>query len=461
MHLCAAEVLSTRSPITRKDIDRLAVPAIISGIAEPLISLVDTACVGALHDTDMLGAVGIGSSFFLLVLWVLAQTRSAVLAVVARYYGQQRLDAVAGLVPIAMWTNFGLGVLFLGITYPFAEHIFEAYNASGRQLELTCDYFRIRCFGFPISLAVYALTGAFRGLQNLKWSMYISLIGASVNLVLNPLLIFGYGPFPAMGIEGSALSSLIAQACMLVACVVVVRTRTTFTLWPSSWRHPEFVPLMRNSGQLFARTIALNVCYYLGNRYATGYGQAYIAAHSIAMQIWLFSAFFIDGYAAAGSVLVGRLVGERNWRDLYNVSWQVVRMSVTIGAVLSVIYLIAYAHIGSLFTKDAAVLSLLGGVFWMVVVTQPINAVAFAFDGIYKGLGGGKILRNVLLISTFLAFVPVAWGMDALGWKLHAIWTAFLLWMFVRGLLLALHFEKNHRPHEAAHSALPSGTWNA
>ena len=282
-------------------------------------------------------------------------------------------------------------------------------------------------------------------MQNLRWSMWISLTGAAVNLVLNPLLIFGIGPFPVMGIEGSALASLIAQVCMLLACLVVVRTRTSFTLWPRSWRHPEFVPLMLNSGQLFARTIALNVCYYLGNRYATGYGTSYIGAHSIAMQIWLFSAFFIDGYAAAGSVLVGRLNGERNWRELYHVSWQVVRMSVTIGAVLAVIYLIAYAHIGTLFTQDPVVLSLLGGVFWMVVITQPINAVAFAFDGIYKGLGNGKILRNVLLASTFILFVPVAWGMDALGWKLHAVWAAFLAWMLLRGILLALHFEKHHK----------------
>ncbi len=441
--------VSERSPITRKDIDRLAVPAIISGIAEPVISLVDTAFIGRFNDVDMLGAVGIGSSFFLLVLWVLAQTRSAVLAVVARYYGERRLEAIADLVPIATWTNFGLGLAFIGLTYPFAERIFEAYNASGRQLELTCEYFRVRCLGFPVSLAVYALTGAFRGIQNLRWGMWISITGAVVNLALNPLLIFGFGPVPALGIEGSALASVIAQVSMLAACIVVVRTRTSFTLWPSSWRHPELLPLMRNSGQLFARTIALNICYYLGNRYATGYSTAHIGAHSIAMQLWLFSAFFIDGYAAAGSVLVGRLNGERNWRDLHRVSWQVVRMSVVIGAALAAIYGIGYTRIGPLFTSDARVLALLSGVLWMVIITQPINAVAFAFDGVYKGLGNGKILRNVLLASTFLVFVPVAWGTDALGWELTAVWSAFLAWMAVRGLLLALHFEKHHAPSRA------------
>ena len=85
--------------ITRRDIDRLAFPAIIAGIAEPVISLVDTAFVGRLGTAD-LAAVGIASSFFLLVVWTLAQTRSAVLAVVARYYGEDKLDEVAGLVQL-------------------------------------------------------------------------------------------------------------------------------------------------------------------------------------------------------------------------------------------------------------------------------------------------------------------------------------------------------------------------
>src|SRR5690606_13682215 len=178
-----------------------------------------------------------------------------------------------------------------------------------------------------------------------------------------------------------------------------------------------------------------NVCYYLGNRYATSYGVAHIGAHSIAMQIWLFSAFFIDGYSSAGSVLAGRFNGERNWKELYRVAWQVVRMSVTIGAVLAVIYLAGYNVIGSIFTSDPEVLLLLASIFWIVVITQPINAIAFTFDGVYKGLGNGKILRNSLLVATFLVFVPVAWLTDQLGWQLYAVWAAFLTWMIARGLL--------------------------
>ncbi|MBK7268705.1 MAG: hypothetical protein IPI07_04080 [Flavobacteriales bacterium] len=155
-------------------------PAIISGIAEPLISLVDTAFVGRLGTAD-LAAVGISSSFFLLVVWVLAQTRSAVLSVVARYYGEQRLDDVKGLVPISIWMNFGLGLVFLLATAPVAESIFRLYNAEGAVLEVAVAYFHIRSLGFPVSLATFRLHRAFRGIQNLRWSMWIGSIGAGVN----------------------------------------------------------------------------------------------------------------------------------------------------------------------------------------------------------------------------------------------------------------------------------------
>jgi Na+-driven multidrug efflux pump len=188
------------------------------------------------------------------------------------------------------------------------------------------------------------------------------------------------------------------------------------------------------------------VCYYLGNRYATGYGETYSAAHNVAMQIWLFSAFFIDGYAAAGSVIVGRLNGAGDRAGLYRTGWQVVGRSVAIGTALALLYLAGYGLIGGLFSDDPQVLTLLHGVFWLVVITQPINAVAFAFDGIFKGLGEGVVLRNVLLVSTFVVFVPVAWATDGLGWELHAVWTAFLLWMIARGGSLAVLFKRRHGP---------------
>jgi multidrug resistance protein, MATE family len=407
--------------------------------------LTDTAFAGQLGPSD-LAATGIGSSFFLLVLWVLAQTRSAVLAVVARYYGARRLEEVHDLVPIALWLNIGLGLLFIAATVPFSHTIFSFYSPDPIVQDKAVGYYAIRAIGHPIALAVFALTGAFRGIQNMRWSMWISIGGALVNIGLNPLLIFGAGQWDGMGINGSALASVIAQSCMLAMALYIARTRTPFAIWPDRWRHPEFLPLILNSTNLFARTIALNACYFLGNRFASSYGLAGIGAHTIAMQLWLFSAFFIDGYAAAGSVIAGRLNGEQNWKELHRVSWQVVRITVYIGAGLGLIYLALYPWVGSWFTTDVEVLSAFQAVFWMVLLTQPINAVAFAWDGVFKGIGRSVELRNALLVGTFAVFVPTILIADHFHLELHGVWSAFTLWMVARGIWLTIAFERRFAP---------------
>lgn len=442
--------MTARAAVTRKDLERLAVPAIISGIAEPIIALSDTYFAGSLGKHD-LAAVGIGSSFFLLVLWVLAQTRSAVLAVVARYYGENRLQDVRDLVPIALWMNVGLGVLFYAVTAAFAPVIFTLYDPDPVVLEKAVGFYRLRAVGHPIALSVFALTGAFRGIQNVRWGMWISVTGAIINIALNRVLIFGWGPIAPMGINGSALASVIAQAFMCVMAVYTLLTRTSFPLFPAKWHHPELWPLLRNSGNLFARTIALNACYFFGNRFASGYGVAHIGAHSIAMQIWLFSAFFIDGYAAAGSIIAGRLNGERDWAQLHRVSWQVVRITIYIALGLSGIYVACYPWICGWFTDDKDVIMLFNDVFWLVILTQPINAVAFAWDGIYKGIGAGAALRNALVVATFGVFIPTAYLSDHFGLALRGVWLAFLLWMVLRGTWLTIAFERMYAP-ERHHS---------
>lgn len=418
-------------------------PAIISGIAEPIIALTDTHFAGRIGPHD-LAAVGIGSSFFLLVLWVLAQTRSAVLAVVARYYGAERLDEVRDLIPIALWLNIGLGVVFYAITVPAAHAIFSLYTPDVAVQDKAMGYYTVRALGHPLALAVFALTGAFRGIQNMRWGMWISIIGALINVALNPLLIFGLGTWGGLGINGSALASVIAQACMLCIALFITRTRTPFDLFPRRWHHPEFVPLLFNSGNLIARTITLNSCYFLGNRYASHYGLAAIGAHTIAMQLWLFSAFFIDGYAAAGSVIAGRLNGAGDSKEMHRVSWQVVRITVIIGAGLGLLYVLFYDVLGGLFTTDVTVLAAFHAVFWLVAVTQPVNAIAFAWDGIFKGIGHSPELRNALLFGTFGVFVPAIMIADHYGLQLHGIWIAFALWMIARGVWLTVIFEQRY-----------------
>ncbi len=428
--------------ISKREINRLAIPAILTGIAEPVITLVDTAFVGQIGTTE-LAAVGIAGSFYLMTVWILAQTLTAIAAIVSRYYGRKRLTEIETLVPQALVSNILLGAGFLILTKTFSEEIFEFYNADGPVLQLCQEYFSIRSWGFPFTLATLLLFGVFRGLQNTSWAMIISLSGALVNLILDYVLIFGIdGVVNPMGIEGAAAASLVAQILMFVMALVFLYQKTPFRLKIELKLNAEYKNLAGMSIDLFIRTILLNLTFYLATRYATGYGEEVIAAHTIAINIWLFSSFFIDGYAHAGNALAGRLLGEERPRLLYKMGLRINRIAILIGFGLAAIYGIGYFQIGKFFSNDAAVLAQFEAIFFLVIITQPINASAFAFDGIYKGLGEMKLLRNLLIVSTLLGFVPVSVGFHYFQPGLLGIWIAFVVWMVIRSGWLVFDFRK-------------------
>lgn len=436
-----------RSNITFKGINKLAIPAIIAGIAEPLLSITDTAIVGNLTEnpTEALAAVGIAGSFISAMIWILAQTRSAISATISKYLGAKKLDEVASLPAQIIAINFILSLIICFITLFFVDEIFRLYNASGLILNYSIDYYKIRAIGFPLTLFVFSVFGVFRGLQNTYWPMVISIIGASLNIGLDFVLVFGVDGFiDPMNVKGAAWASVIAQAVMAILSLILLLKKTPFNLKLSFTPNKEIKNLLRLSINLMVRALALNVALYLANAYATKYGNNYIAAQTIAFQIWLFFAFFIDGYSSVGDIVSGKLLGERNYKKLWRLSIKLSRYSIVVSIMLALFCAVFYFPIGRLFSKDPLVLESFYGIFWLVLVMQPINAIAFVFDGIFKGLGEAATLRNLLLTATFLGFVPVLLIGDYFNLKLYAVWLAFTVWMLMRAGILVFKFRRKY-----------------
>ncbi|NEV95008.1 MATE family efflux transporter [Psychroflexus sp. YR1-1] len=439
---------SVKTPkVSFKEINTIAIPAIIAGVAEPLISLSDIAIIGNVeyNAVEALAAAGIVGSFLSAIIWILAQTKTAISALVSQHLGSNRLNAVKTLVPQTILLNFLLSLLIYFVTAFFAELIFSAYNAEGLILEYTQSYYRIRALGYPFTLVTFAIFGVFRGLQNTLWAMKCSLVGGAVNIGLDFLLVYGIEGFiPAMHLEGAAIASVIAQAVMLIMALHFYIKKTPFHLKLSFSLNPNLKPLISMASNLFLRTLALNIAIYLANSYATDYGKNYIAAQSILMNIWLFFSFFIDGYANAGNAIGGKLLGAKAYTKLWNLSKDISKYAVIIALLLAGICALFYDEIGLIFNKDEQVLILFSSVFWLVLLMQPVNAIAFMFDGIFKGLGEAKYLRNVLLFATFLGFWPTLILFDYLGFKLYAIWIAFFVWMLIRSIALVIKFRRKY-----------------
>ncbi len=436
-----------KNKVTFKEINRLAIPAIISGIAEPLISLTDIGVIGNVEENpvEALAAAGIVGSFISAIVWTLAQTKTSISALVSQHLGANKLSHVKTLVPQAIFINFALGVILYLFTLFFARGIFQMYNAENLILDYSVSYYKIRAIGFPITLVTFAIFGVFRGLQNTLWAMKASLTGMLVNILLDYVLVYGIeGWIPALHLQGAAYASVVAQTIMLLMALHFLFTKTSFGLKLRTTISPKLKLHLSLSLNLFLRTIALNVAIYLANAYATDYGKNYIAAQSILMNIWLFFSFFVDGYSNAGNAIAGKLLGARDFRRMWLLSIDLCKFAIMIALVLMGICMLFYDQIGMIFNKDSEVLRLFSLTFWIVLAMQPINAIAFVFDGIFKGLGEAKYLRNVVFAATFLGFIPVLLLVDHFQGKLYAIWSAFVVWMLIRGGALIYKFRTTY-----------------
>ena len=427
-----------------KNINKLAIPALIAGIAEPLLSITDTAIIGNMESnaTESLAAVGIVGAFISMLVWVFGQVRSAISSIISQYVGAHKLEEVNDL-PVQATAIVILGsFLVLAISYPFATQIFEFYNATGMILDSAVIYFKIRIFGFPFSLFVFAIFGTFRGLQNTYYPMLIAITGALLNIVLDIVLVYGIeGIIAPMHIEGAAYASVLSQIVMAGIAASLLVKKTSISLKVQLPFNKEIKRMLGMISNLFIRTIALNVALYFGTSYATSYGKEYIAAYTIGLNIWFLGAFMIDGYSSAGNILSGKLLGAKDYQTLLKLSRKLTKYGFVIGGCLTIFGGLFYESIGTVFTKDPVVLEKFYASFWIILAMQPLCAITFIFDGMYKGMGEMKILRNLLLLSTGVVFIPVLLVFDAFDYKLHAIWIAFTCWIVVRGFPLILLFR--------------------
>ncbi|MEN8798857.1 MAG: MATE family efflux transporter [Flavobacteriaceae bacterium] len=438
-----------KTAVNFKSINKLALPATIAGIAEPVLSITDTAIVGNIpvDGLESLAAVGIVGAFLSMLIWILGQTRSAISTIISQYLGAGRLNEVKTLPAQAIFFNILLSLIVLFGTIFIMEDIFGLLNASGKILEYCVGYYSIRVWGFPLTLFTFAVMGIFRGLQNTFWPMVIATSGALLNILLDFALVYGVKDLiPPMYLEGAAWASLIAQGVMALMAIALLISKTDITLKLRFPIHPEMGRLVKMSLDLFVRTVALNVALILAVREATALGDHYIGAHTIAINLWLFAAFFIDGYSAAGNSMSGKLFGAKDYDGLWSLAKKIVRYGLMVSLMLMLAGLVLYRPLGTLFSNDAIVLQTFYSIFFIVILAQPMNTIAFVFDGIFKGLGEMKYLRNVLLVATFLGFIPVLYLMLHLGLGLQGIWIALTVWMAIRSAAPLWKFRRKFRP---------------
>ena len=433
--------------LTAKEINRLAIPAILFNITEPLIGLADIAIIGQLQN-DVIpaqGGVGLAAGLFATLVWGFAQMRTALSAIISRHYGQNNLSPTFSLVPQTLVLTLIIGIVIACLTAGFYNNIanFIYGQISASTYLYSESYYLIRSIGLPLSLGIALFFGIFRGIQNTTWAMYICLIGGTINIILDYTLILGVdGVIDGMGVKGAAIASIIAQAIMFLLCVVFMYKKTPFNLKFTTTINPFFNEMIHIFWNMFIRTLVLNIVFILANRFANKNGDIQLTAYTIGYNIWIFSSFFIDGFSNAGNALAGKYLGANDTTNLSLLGDKLLKINLGISLILGCVYLISYPFIGSLFNNDPEVIHFFKATFWIIIIAQPFNSIAFTFDGIFKGLGEAVYLRNTLIIGSLFVFIPLLLILDYFDLKLTAIWLSMMGWMIFRGGSLYWKFKK-------------------
>jgi MATE family multidrug resistance protein len=420
-----------------REILALALPALGALAADPLVSLVDTAFVGRLGPLP-LAALGVNVAVFSFAFVVFNFLAYGTTPMVGRAYGRGDRAAAGRVVANAFVLAIVAGLLALTALQLLAVPILRAMGAGEELLGPATAYLRIRALAGPALLLITAANGAFRGFQDTRTPLLVTVGVALVNLVLDPLFIFGFG----WGLVGAAWATAAAQWAGAVTFVALVygRLRRRWRVPLALPRPAELAPFLRVGWALLIRTFALIAAMTAATAVATRIGVVEVAAHQVAAQLWMFLALIVDALAIAAQALVARYVGEGRAAAARAVSDRLLVLGLGVGVALGLAFWLARPWLAGLFSDDPAVLAAVLSVFPFVAVMQPLNALVFVWDGVFMGVEDFSFLAVAMVLSAAVAAVLLA-AVLPLGWGLHGVWWSLAGLMLARGATLAWRYR--------------------
>jgi len=420
-----------------REILRLAIPAFGALAAEPLYVLADTAIVGHLG-TRPLGGLGVAGAVLSVAFGIFNFLAYGTTATVARRIGVGDAKGAAEHGVAGVWLALGLGVALAVGGLALSGPIVSAMGASARVTPFALTYLRISLIGAPFVLVALAGTGYLRGLQDTRTPLVIALTANALNLGLELLFVYGLH----LGIAGSAWGTVVAQVAAAFAYLTIVRNNVRRS---RASARPDLTQL-RAAGAIGAyltvRTGSLLLAFTAATSIASRIGDAQVAAHQIAFQLWLLLALCLDAIAIAGQAIVGRALGANDAARTRAASRRMLQWGVLVGVVLGLLVAAGDPLLALAFTRDRAVRAELRPVLVMVALMQPLGGAVFVLDGILIGAGDVRYLALAMAGAT-LCFVPCAAAVLATGAGLIALWSTLFVFMFARLYGMGRRFRGN------------------
>lgn len=415
--------------LAQNDVDRriisLAIPAFGALAAEPLYRLVDTAIVGRIG-TEELGGVAVAVSILSLVIAGSNFLAYGTTQRVANRLGSSDRSGAANVGVQAVWLAAMIGLVAAPVLATSAGPLADLLGASEGVAPFTVTYLRISALGVPFVLVGLAAQGTQRGASDYRSPLVVLVASNIVNAVVEVVLVFGFD----LGVAGAAWSTVVAQVLAGTALYVLARPH----LLAASKLRPtwsEMGPLLSAGRHLLLRVGAMLVVFTGATSLAARVDDATLAAHSIAVTMFLFLALTLDALAVPAQTLVAEELG-RGGSGAADVNRRAVRMSVIIGVALALVLAAAAPLVARIFTDEADVISRATAALWFLAAVLIPGSLAFATDGSLIGAGDYAFLGRAA-VGYLVAVVPIAVAVLLVpGFGIAGIWAGLLVWMTLR-----------------------------
>ena len=427
----------------------VAWPVILTNMLNVLVGLIDFKMVGALGVASI-AAVGMARQvmMFLMVLMLAISGGSSVL--IARAYGAGDRQAVSD---IAARSIAVMGVMALLLVTPLgllvSRPILLMLGGREQVVELGDAYLQILFWGSLFTMFNFAVTGIVLGVGKTKISLILLLGVNLLNILFNYLFIFGVGPFPAMGVAGAALGTVIARGIGSLAGIWIVMTprfpvqatlRTGLVL---------DLPLLRKilylGGPRSLQGIVRNFSRLMTIRLITLLPDATsaVSAYSVGMQVRMISSFVGLAFMSASMTRVGQNIGSGDLESAEQSGWISAGMAMGLMSMVAVLFFVFPEAIMAFFTDDADVIEMGRMFFVMIAITEPVLAFAFALSGALRG-GGDPMppfiyasLSDLVVVILCGYLFAIHWGMGFAG-----IVAGLAISAFTRAIPTMLRFKQ-------------------
>ncbi len=428
--------------ITYRYLIEKAWPIILANAAVPLLGLVDTAVIGNVGTVTDLGAIAFGALIFSFVYWSFGFLRMGTTGSVAQALGAADQTEIRAVLGRALILAVALGLMLIVMQWGIRLVALALLDGSAAVEEVTAQYFSIRIWGAPATLATFALMGVLIGLGNSRQLLLVQLFLNGLNISLD---IYFAGVLD-WGVEGIALGTIIAEWSTVIFAVWLImrelnsRRELGSEFWPRS-RLLDAAALKKTlaaNRDIMIRTLLLVFSFGFFINQSAQFGDVVLAANHILLQLISFAAFFLDGYAFVVESLVGSSLGARR-RDSFDIAVKRSSILALVTATALALLLLVFGDLAvAVLTDLEPVQTAAQGSLFLAAIYIFFSFAAFQLDGVFIGASFTRQMRNAAFLS--IAVFLFAWWilMDRFG--VNGLWWAMIIYVAARADALLLFY---------------------